>query len=83
VLSREIFGAPLTDGKRAFIPKILVRRKERRDSVFLAFWIKKGNSLSPFSLEDLFRKKVEFITNGNLSPYIQPYVEKEVRWYEA
>jgi predicted nucleotidyltransferase len=36
-----------------------------------------------FSLEDLFRKKVELITNGNLSPYIQPYVEKEVRWYET
>jgi len=35
-----------------------------------------------FSLEDLFSKKVELITNGNLSPYIQPYVEKEVRWYE-
>ncbi len=36
-----------------------------------------------FSLEDLFRKKVELITNGNLSPYMQPYVEKEVRWYET
>jgi predicted nucleotidyltransferase len=36
-----------------------------------------------FFLEDLFRKKVELITNGNLSPYIQPYVEKEVRWYET
>jgi len=36
-----------------------------------------------FSLEDLFRKKAELITNGNLSPYIQPYVEKEVRWYET
>jgi predicted nucleotidyltransferase len=36
-----------------------------------------------FSLEDMFRKKVELITNGNLSPYIQPYVEKEVRWYET
>lgn len=36
-----------------------------------------------FSLEDLFKKKVELITNGNLSPYIQPYVEKEVRWYET
>jgi predicted nucleotidyltransferase len=35
-----------------------------------------------FSLEDLFSKKVELITNGNLSPYIQPYVEKEVRWHE-
>ncbi len=36
-----------------------------------------------FSLEDLFSKKVELITNGNLSPYIQPYVKKEVRWYET
>jgi predicted nucleotidyltransferase len=36
-----------------------------------------------FSLEGLFRKKVELITNGNLSPYIQPFVEKEVRWYET
>jgi predicted nucleotidyltransferase len=36
-----------------------------------------------FSLEKLFGKKVELITNGNLSPYIQPYVEKEVRWYET
>jgi predicted helicase len=34
-------------------------------------------------LEDLFRKKVELITNGSLSPYIEPYVEKEVKWYEA
>ncbi|MBS3920792.1 MAG: nucleotidyltransferase family protein [Deltaproteobacteria bacterium] len=36
-----------------------------------------------FDLEGLFGKKVELITNGSLSPYIQPYVEKEVRWYEA
>ena len=36
-----------------------------------------------FYLEDLFRKKVELITNGSLSPYIEPYVEKEVKWYEA
>lgn len=36
-----------------------------------------------FSLENLFRKKVELVTNGSLSPYIQPHVEKEVRWYEA
>ncbi len=35
-----------------------------------------------FSLEGLFEKKVDIITNGNLSPYIRPYVEKEVRWYE-
>ena len=36
-----------------------------------------------FYLENLFGRKVELITNGNLSPYIQPYVEKEVRWYET
>jgi predicted nucleotidyltransferase len=36
-----------------------------------------------FDLEAIFGKKVELITNGSLSPYIQPYVEREVRWYEA
>ena len=36
-----------------------------------------------FYLEELFGRKVELITNGNLSPYIQPYVEKEVKWYET
>jgi len=36
-----------------------------------------------FYLEDLFGRKVELITNGSLSPYIQPYVDKEVRWYET
>jgi len=34
-------------------------------------------------LEDLFHKKVELITIGSLSPYIQPYIEKEIKWYEA
>jgi predicted nucleotidyltransferase len=36
-----------------------------------------------FYLEGLFGKKIELITNGNLSLYMQPYVEKEVRWHEA
>jgi len=35
-----------------------------------------------FSLEKLFNRKVELITNGNLSPYIQADVNKEVQWYE-
>jgi len=35
-----------------------------------------------FSLENLFARKVELITNGSLSPYLQPFVEKEVKWYE-
>lgn len=36
-----------------------------------------------FFLEELFGRKVELITNGSLSPYIQPFVEKEVKWYET
>jgi len=36
-----------------------------------------------FYLEDLFGRRVELITNGSLSPYIQPYIEKEVKWYET
>jgi len=35
-----------------------------------------------FSLENLFARKVELITNGSLSPYLQPFVEKEVKWHE-
>ena len=36
-----------------------------------------------FFLEDLFGRKIELITNGSLSPYIEPYIEKEVKWYET
>jgi len=36
-----------------------------------------------FYLEDLFGRDVELITNGSISPYIQPYIEKEVKWYET
>lgn len=36
-----------------------------------------------FYLEDLFKRKVELITNGNISPYIKPYIENEIRWYET
>ncbi|MEW6381837.1 MAG: nucleotidyltransferase family protein [bacterium] len=33
-----------------------------------------------FYLEDLFGRKIELITKGSLSPYIQPHVEKEIKW---
>ena len=33
-------------------------------------------------LEKLLRRRVEIITDGNLSPRIKPFVEKEVRWHE-
>jgi uncharacterized protein len=36
-----------------------------------------------FFLEDLFGKKVELITKGSMSPYIEPYVEKELIWSET
>ena len=32
-------------------------------------------------LEELLHHKVDLITNGNLSPYIQPLVDKEVKWH--
>ena len=35
-----------------------------------------------FFLEDLFGRKVELITQGSLSPYLEPYVEKELVWSE-
>lgn len=36
-----------------------------------------------FSLEDLFNRRIELITNGSLSPYMRPYIEREVKWYET
>ena len=36
-----------------------------------------------FSLEKSLGRRVDIVTEGSLSPYIRPYVEKEVRWYEV
>lgn len=36
-----------------------------------------------FFLENIFNTHVELITDGNLSPYMLPYIEKEIKWYEA
>lgn len=33
-----------------------------------------------FYLEDLFNRRVELVTPDSLSPYIAPYVKKEVVW---
>lgn len=33
-----------------------------------------------FFLEDLFDRRVELVTPDSLSPYIAPYVKKEVVW---
>ena len=34
-------------------------------------------------LEQLFKKRIDLITDGSLSPYIKPYVDKQVRWHEV
>lgn len=36
-----------------------------------------------FHLERLFKKKIDLITEGSLSPYIKPYVDKQVHWHEV
>jgi hypothetical protein len=35
-----------------------------------------------FYLEELFHRKVELVTPDSLSPYIAPYVKKEVVWVD-
>jgi len=36
-----------------------------------------------FDLEDLFGRKVDLLTEKGISPYILPYINDEVRWYET
>lgn len=36
-----------------------------------------------FYLEDLFGRKVELVTPAGLSPYIKPFVDKEIKWHET
>jgi len=36
-----------------------------------------------FSLEELFKKEVNLIPEGSLSPYIEPYVKEEVEEIET
>ena len=34
------------------------------------------------SLERLFRRRIELVTNGSLNPHLRPFVEREVAWHE-
>ena len=34
-------------------------------------------------LEQLFKRKIDLITDGSLSRHIKPYVEKQIRWHEV
>lgn len=36
-----------------------------------------------FELEKIFGRKVDLLTEKGISPYILPFVQNEVRWYEA
>lgn len=36
-----------------------------------------------FELERIFGRKVDLITEKGISPYILPYVQNEIKWYEA
>ncbi len=36
-----------------------------------------------YTLEDLFGRKVELVTHESLSPYIKPYIIKEVKYLEV
>jgi hypothetical protein len=36
-----------------------------------------------FELEKIFNRKVDLLTEKGISPYILPYINNEVQWYEA
>ncbi len=36
-----------------------------------------------FELEKIFNRKVDLLTEKGISPYILPYINNEVKWYEA
>lgn len=36
-----------------------------------------------FELEKIFGKKIDLVTKEGMSQYILPYIQNEVKWYEA
>ncbi len=36
-----------------------------------------------FELERLFNQKVDLLTEKGISPYILPYIQNTIQWYEA
>jgi len=36
-----------------------------------------------FALEKIFNKKVDLLTEKGISPYILPYIQSEIQWYET
>jgi uncharacterized protein len=36
-----------------------------------------------FKLEDLFKKKIDLLTENSVSPYMKPLIQNEIKWYET
>ncbi len=36
-----------------------------------------------FELEKIFNRKVDLLTEEGISPYMLPYIKKEIQWYET
>lgn len=36
-----------------------------------------------FALESIFKTKIDLLTEKSISPYILPYIQNEIQWYEA
>ena len=65
----------------------IVRRQERKDSDvdLLVFFDKEKLSFKNymdlnFYLEDLLHAKVDLLTPEQISPYIMPYIQKEIQY---
>jgi hypothetical protein len=36
-----------------------------------------------FELENIFKNRVDLVTEKGISPYILPYIQNDIKWYEA
>ncbi len=67
--------------------ELLKRYKVKRIGLFGSFLRNESNNESDIDLlvdfEEIFDRKVDLLTEKGISSYILPYVQNEVRWYEA
>ncbi len=74
--------------KRIGVFGSFIRNEENKDSDidFLVDFYEKSfdNYIElAFELEELFKRRVDLLTERGISPYILPYIKQEVQWYEA
>lgn len=74
--------------KRIGVFGSFIRNEENKDSDidFLVDFYEKSfeNYIElAFELEELFKRRVDLLTEKGISPYILPYIKQEVQWYEA